>query len=263
NYDLGSGIAVDGSGHAYVTGWTDSPDYPVTAEAFQTTKGGRIDVFVTKLNTDGSGLVDSTYIGGSSSDEVYGIAVDGSGQAYVIGRTGESSDYPVTGGAFQTTKIDEDDVFVTKLNAAGSGLVYSTYLGGSRDDLGYGIAVDGSGQAYVTWGTKIPDYPVTGGTFQTTKGVGSDVFVTKLNAAGSGLVYSTYLGGSGKDLGFGIAVDGSGQAYVAGMTESTDYPVTAGAFQTTHGKGVRYVFVTKLNAAGSRLVYSTCIGEER
>ncbi|MCS6895144.1 MAG: SBBP repeat-containing protein, partial [Bacteroidia bacterium] len=132
---------------------------------------------------------------------------------------------------------------------------------GSDPDGGLGIAVDGSGQAYVTGGTESPDYSVTTGAIQTTKGGNGDVFVTKLNAAGNRLVYSTYLGGSREDLGFGIAVDGSGQAYVTGETGSPDYSVTTGAFQTTHREEFRGVFVTKLNAAGSRLVYSTCIGE--
>jgi len=258
-YDWGNGIAVGGSGNAYVTGHTQSTNYDVTAGAFQTTNGGGSDVFVTKLNASGSGLVYSTYIGGSSDDFGNGIAVDGSGNAYVTGQTG-STDYDVTTGAFQTTNEGSYDVFVTKLNASGSGLVYSTYIGGSYGDYGSGIAVDGSGNAYVTGRTGSTDYDVTTGAFQTTNGGNDDVFVTKLNASGSGLVYSTYIGGSNDDGGRAIAVDGSGNAYVVGLTLSTNYDVTAGAFQTTHGGGTRDVFVTKLNASGSGLVYSTYIG---
>jgi hypothetical protein len=261
-YDYGRGIAVDGSGNAYVTGYTKSTNYDVTAGAFQTTPGGGsfYDVFVTKLNASGSGLVYSTYIGGSDDDFGYGIAVDGSGNAYVTGRT-KSTNYDVTAGAFQTTHGGGyNDVFVTKLNASGSSLVYSTYLGGSGDDFGYGIAVDGSGNAYVTGETYSTDYDVTPGAFQTTYGGGTlDVFVTKLNASGSGLVYSTYIGGSNGDGRSLIAVDGSGNAYVTGETWSTDYDVTPGAFQTTK-EGGSDVFVTKLNASGSGLVYSTYIG---
>jgi len=250
---------VDGSGNAYVTGYTTSTDYDVTPGAFQTTNGGYFDVFVTKLNAAGTALVYSTYIGGSGDDEGYGIAVDGSGDAYVTGLTG-STNYPVTPGAFQTTNGGVRDVFVTKLNATGTALVYSTYIGGSGYDEGTAIAVDGSGNAYVTGSTGSTNYPVTPRAFQTTyEGGVADVFVTKLNATGTALVYSTYIGGSDDDRGYGIAVDRSGNAYVTGWTRSTDYDVTPGAFQTTFG-GAWDVFVTKLNAAGTALVYSTYIG---
>jgi hypothetical protein len=262
DWDYGNTIAVDGSGNAYVTGETYSTDYDVTPGAFQTTNGGGSDVFVTKLNATGTALVYSTYIGGSHNDVGYGIAVDGSGYAYVTGRT-FSTDYDVTPGAFQTTNEGGRDVFVTKLNATGTALVYSTYIGGSGDDVGYAIAVDGSGYAYVTGWTTSPNYDVTPGAFQTTNGGGSDVFVTKLNATGTALVYSTYIGGSGDDYGNAIAVDGSGYAYVTGFTGSTDYDVTPGAFQTTKSTtnpNETDVFVTKLNATGTALVYSTYIG---
>jgi hypothetical protein len=261
----GHGIAVDGSGNAYVTGYTGSSNYPVTPGAFQTKKGGGWDVFVTKLNATGTALVYSTYIGGSGNDEGYAIAVDGSGNAYVTGYT-DSRNYDVTPGAFQTKNGGRKDVFVTKLNATGTALVYSTYIGGGNWDYGYAIAVDGSGYAYVTGYTFSNDYPVTPGAFQTTyKGWGAppDVFVTKLNATGTALVYSTYIGGSDWDEGRAIAVDGSGYAYVTGVTWSTDYDVTPGAFQTTKSTTnslERDVFVTKLNATGTALVYSTYLG---
>jgi hypothetical protein len=249
---------VDGSGNAYVTGTTYSTDYDVTPGAFQTTIGGSGDVFVTKLNATGTALVYSTYIGGSGDDYDYGIAVDGSGNAYVTGYT-ISTDYDVTPGAFQTTNGGYEDVFVTKLNATGTALVYSTYIGGSANDYGQAIAVDGSGNAYVTGSTTSTNYDVTPGAFQRTNGGGGDVFVTKLNATGTALVYSTYIGGSGDERGYAIAVDGSGNAYVTGWTNSTDYDVTPGAFQTTN-EGMRDVFVTKLNATGTALVYSTYLG---
>jgi hypothetical protein len=188
---------VDGSGNAYVTGYTGSTNYDVTPGAFQTTNGGGRDVFVTKLNATGTALVYSTYIGGSRGDVGYGIAVDGSGNAYVTGWT-SSTNYDVTPGAFQTTNGGGRDVFVTKLNATGTALVYSTYIGGSGDEVGRGIAVDGSGNAYVTGETNSTDYDVTPGAFQTTNEGRWDVFVTKLNATGTALVYSTYIGGSGE-----------------------------------------------------------------
>jgi len=191
DWDAGFGIAVDGLGQAYITGDTESPDFPTTSGAFQTTHGGKTDVFVTKLNASGTGLVYSTYLGGSDRDEGSGIAVDGSGQAYITGWT-NSNDFPTTSGAFQTRYGGGfRDVFVTKLNASGTALVYSTYLGGSDWDEGLGIAVDGLGQAYITGETMspyppdhppdIPDYPTTSGAFQTTHGGGLDVFVTKIN----------------------------------------------------------------------------------
>jgi hypothetical protein len=259
--DEGYAIAVDGSDNAYVTGFAQSTNYDVTAGAFQTTNGGNWDVFVTKLNASGSALVYSTYIGGSADEMGCGIALDGSGNAYVTGWT-YSTNYDVTVGVFQTTNGGAWDVFVTKLDASGSSLVYSTYIGGDNDDRGYGIVVDSSGYAYVTGYAKSNNYDVTTGAFQTAHGGGNyDVFVTKLNASGSALVYSTYIGGSHWDHGYGIAIDGSGNAYVTGYTWSTDYDVTTGAFQTTNGGGGNLdVFITKLNASGSSLVYSTYIG---
>ncbi|GIV30602.1 MAG: hypothetical protein KatS3mg028_1668 [Bacteroidia bacterium] len=185
-------------------------------------------------------LIYSTYIGGSSGDYGYDIAVDGSGNAYVTGYT-VSTNYDITAGAFQTTNGGGSDVFVTKLNSTGTALVYSTYLGGSGDDYGYDIAIDGSGNAYVTGRTCSTDYDITRGAFQTTNGGSADVFVTKLNSTGTALLYSTYLGGSGDDLGNGIAVDGSGNAYVTGWTSSTNYDITAGAFQTTNGEVVMFL----------------------
>jgi uncharacterized repeat protein (TIGR01451 family) len=257
--DLGMGIAVDGAGLAYVTGQTISSNFPVTPGAFQTTIGGNRDGFVTKLNFDGSGLVYSTYLGGSSVDNGNAIAVDGSGIAYVTGST-SSSNFPVTSGVFQSTLAGSSDVFVTKLNAAGSALVYSTYIGGSSIDEGLAITIDGSGNAYVTGDTFSANFPTTPGAFQITLHGTQDAFIFKLNATATALVYSTYLGGSGNDDGEGIAIDGSGKAYVTGKTNSTDFPVTAGSFQTTYGGGSFDAYVTKLNADGTQLVYSTFLG---
>ncbi|MEP7288199.1 MAG: SBBP repeat-containing protein [Chloroflexota bacterium] len=260
--DTGFGIAVDSSGSAYITGNTKSTNFPTTVGAFQTALGGFDDAFVVKLNAAGSGLVYSTYLGGSGSDDNgIEIAVDSSGSAYVTGST-NSADFPTTTGAFQTTFSGGfDDAFVVKLNAAGSGLVYGTYLGGSGDDNGAGIAVDGSSSVYVTGTTFSADFPTTIGAFQTTFGMSgvTDAFVVKLNAAGSGLAYGTYLGGIIDDNGNGIAVDSSGSAYVAGYTDSANFPTTTGAFQTIYSGGDD-AFVVKLNAAGSSLVYSTYLG---
>ena len=217
---------MDIFGNAFVTGQTLSSDFPTTPGAFQTTLGGSHDAFVTKLNSTGTNLLYSTYLGGSIPDYGNGIAVDTSGNAYVTGYT-SSSDFPTTPGAFQTT-YTYVDAFVTKLNATGTGLLYSTYLGGSGGDLGWGIAVDTSGNAYVTGQAQSStDFPTTAGAFQTTYGGREDVFVTKLNSAGPNLLYSTYLGGSDFDYGNGIAVDFSGNAYVTGVTYSDDFPTTS------------------------------------
>jgi hypothetical protein len=262
NLDDGWGIAVDSSGNAYVTGHTYSTDFPTTAGAFQTTFNGSIDAFVTKLNSSGTGLLYSTYLGGSDVDFGYGMAVDTSGNAHVAGETA-SSDFPITAGAFQTTYAGGDrDAFVIQLNATGTSLLYSTYLGGSGNDrsahLG-GIALDTSGNAYIVGDTASSDFPTTAGAFQTTFAGGRDAFVTKFNATGSSLLYSTYLGGSALDFGSGIALDISGNAYLTGRTESFDFPSTAGAFQATFAGG-RDAFVTKLNSSGSSLLYSTYLG---
>ena len=254
--DSGFRVAVDGGGNAYVTGITFSTDFPTTAGAAQDAGGD--DAFVTKLNATGSGLVYSTYLGGSGGEIGVGIAVDGAGSAYVTGYT-LSTDFPTTAGAAQTTHAGEFDAFVTKLNATGSGLVYSTYLGGNNTDQSSGIAVDGAGSAYVTGGTLSTNFPTTAGAAQTTYAGGVDAFVTKLHPTGSGLVYSTYLGGNDGDSGARIALDGAGSAHVTGSTTSTNFPTTAGAAQTTYAGGID-AFVTKLHPTGSGLVHSTYLG---
>jgi hypothetical protein len=259
--DSGLGIAVDSSGNAYVTGATGSTDFP-TANPLQATFRGAIDAFVAKLNVAGSALVYSTFLGGTESDNAWGIAVDSSGNAYVTGFT-DSEDFP-TANPLQATcdacnsALTIGDAFVAKLNAAGSALVYSTYLGGQGYDSGNGIAVDSSGNAYVTGTTFSIDFP-TASPLQATKLGPGDAFVAKLNAAGSALVYSTYLGGSGNDYGYGIAVDSSGNAYVTGSTSSTNFP-TAYPVQSEYGGDPADAFVAQLNAAGSALVYSTYLG---
>jgi PKD repeat protein len=265
--EQGSGIAVDDAGNAYVAGYTSSPDFPV-ANALQPSLKGVADAFVAKLNAAGSALVYSTYLGGYddwhcddywgycfTGDYATGIAVDGAGNAYVVGYT-YSSDFP-TANALQPW--GGFDAFVAKLNAAGSALVYSTFLGGSNDffcdyyygcyggDYGSSIAVDGAGNAYVTGYTYALDFPTVNPIqFQT----GSrDVFVAKINAAGSALVFSTYLGGSREDAGLGIAVDSAGDAYVIGETYSTDF-TTLNPLQATFGGSID-AFVAKFSFAST------------
>src|SRR5882762_4860707 len=274
--ELGSGIAVDGAGNAYVAGTTSSRDFP-TAAAFQPAlaggdRFGAANAFVTKLNPSGTGLVYSTYLGGVSFravDEALGIAVDTAGNAYVTGFT-TSDNFPTTPDAFRRSihRIGPSslpqDAFVTKFDPAGS-LVYSTYLGGKSDDVGSGIAVDAHGNAYVTGGTGSSDFPTTAGAFQPASGF---AFVTKLNPTGSALVYSTRFSGFSGAGSNGIAVDTAGNAYVTGVVHPicgrfscfTDFPTTPGAFQPNFGGGNADGFVTKFNPEGSALVYSSYLG---
>ncbi|MCK5773158.1 MAG: SBBP repeat-containing protein, partial [Thermoplasmata archaeon] len=196
-------------------------------------------------------LIYSTFIGGNSGDYGYNIDVDSSGNAYVTGQTYVSTtDYPTTTGAYDKTFNGGSDVFVTKLNSAGSSLVYSTFLGGSKTDEGRSIAFDSSGNAYLTGFTSdsTTDYPTTTGAYDRIHNGYTDVFVTKLNATGSSLIYSTFIGGSSSDSGYGIAIDSSGNAYVTGRTIDTDndFPTTSGTYDSTFNGGYD-VFITKVN----------------
>lgn len=254
--DVGNDIAVDDSGHAFVAGQTISTQFPTTPQAYQTKckldSSGicETDIFVTKLNAAGSGLVYSTYLGGTGFDTSYALALDGAGNAYLTGLTG-STDFPTTLGAFQTNCGGSGpacgNAFVTKLNATGSGLIYSTYLGGSVFEVGGGIKVDSMGNAYVSGETFSIDFP-TANPLQVANAGNGDLFVTKLNPAGSGLIYSTYLGGSSFDgVASTIAIDRAGSAYVVGITSSTDFPVTLGAFQPGFGGGNTDYVVLKIS----------------
>lgn len=240
----GLAIAVDASGNAYVTGLTTPGNFPTTAGAFQTTYAGGLDAFVTKLNATGSAFTSSTYFGGTDEERGYGIAVDAFGSAYVTGIT-RSADFPTTAGAYDTIADGVGDAFVFKLNPDGSAPIYSTYLGGTYFATGYAIAVDGSGNTYITGQTASADLPTTAEAFDPTFDGPADAFITEVDAAGGGLVYSTYLGGTGYDYGGGIALDAFGGVYTTGFAEGTDFPTTAGAFDTT-ANGATDVFVTRL-----------------
>lgn len=201
-------------------------------------------------------LLYSTYLGGSDTDIGFGIAVDNQDNAYITGQT-LSLDFPITPGSFQPGKDGSSSAFVTKVNASGSALIYSTFLGGTSSDLGRSIAIDTSGQAYVTGQTLSPDFPVTAGAAQPFIGGTQDAFVTKLSANGGSLIYSTFLGGEGVDTGFAIAVNSAGNAYVAGGTSSVNFPVI-NELQPFFAN--EHAFVTKLDPAGSSLEYSTLLG---
>ncbi len=203
-------------------------------------------------------LLYATFLGGSDTDWASGVAVDQAGAAYVAGYT-RSSDLPTAPGAFDAIHNGDGDAFVAKLDASGSGLAYATFLGGSRTDNGKGIAVDQAGAAYVVGHTHSSDFPTSSGAFDTIHSGNEDAFVAKLDASGSDLAYATFLGGSDKDYGHGIAVDQAGAAYVVGSTRSSDFPIALYAFDDTYN-GDYDAFVIKLNATGSDLAYATFIG---
>jgi hypothetical protein len=264
-----SGITVDSGGNAYVVGSTVSTNFPIV-NAYKPTSNGSLDVFISKFNPSGTALIYSTYLGGDFNDEGRAIAVDANGSAYVTGES-RSSNFPTTPGALQTSG-ESSDVFVTKLNPSGNGLVYSTLLSGDRIVLpngggtlssyegGYGIAVNSLGEAHVTGETQSANFPLANATQSSPSGA-IDAFVTKLNATGSGLIFSTYLGGTGTEHSNGIALDSSGNVYLAGSTSSLNFPTTAGAYRPTRtGGSTSIVFVSKFTAAGN-LVYSTYLGD--
>jgi hypothetical protein len=264
---FGIALASDSSGDAFVVGQTSSSDFPTkTPIQGSLGTGNTHSGFVTKINSSGTALVYSTYLGGSTNDLAGAVAADSSDNAYVTGPT-FSLAFPTTTGAFQTTcnscTSGNSNAFVTVINPTGSAYVYSTYLGGSATDEGDGIAVDSTGNAYVTGLATSSNFPTTAGSLQTTYGGATDAFITKLNASGSALVYSTYLGGSGFDTGASIAVDGSNNAYVTGQTNSTNFKTaspTQSALNGGNNTSSYDAFVSEVNSAGTQLVFSTYLG---
>ena len=263
--DQGADIAVDAEGNAYVAGVTTSTDFPVK-NALQPAHGGGtqpfdpLDAFVAKLNSAGSEVLFASYLGGSEDDLARGIALDSQGNAYVTGAT-LSANFPVTVDVFQDELAGVYDAFVSKLQSDGAAMLYSTLLGGESTDYGFGIAVDSEDNAYVTGITGSTGFPTLNAMKEELSGdglLGFDAFVNKLNSQGSELAYSTYLGGTGVDLGHAIAVDLDGNAYVAGETDSDDFPAI-GAFQPANN-GMSDGFVVELDAEGSALDYATYLG---
>ena len=250
--DTGTSIAVDGAGNAYVTGWTESLDFPETTGTTLGAPRG-VDAYVAKLSPGGS-LLYLTYLGGSGQDQAYGIAVDGAGSAVIAGTT-YSTNFPTLNAA-QPGLGGGQDGFVAKLNPAGNGLVFSTYLGGSGADSAAGVSVDPQGNIYVAGGTASANFPVRSG-LQLKSGGGEDAFLTKFSSTGA-IVYSTYLGGAGNDNATAVVADASGAAYLTGGTSSPNFPV-ANAFQPTLGGG-QDAFAAKIGPAGNTLLYSTYLG---
>jgi hypothetical protein len=253
--DYGRGIAVDATGHAYVTGTTASLNFPTVTPVQTTHAGGPGDIFVTKLAPDGSQLLYSTYLGGSWFDEGLGIAVDSAGSAYVVGTT-TSPDFP-TVNPVQLDIAGSADAFVIKLNAKGNALLYATFLGGKGVDSGHDIVVDATGSAYVIGQTDSSNFP-TKDALQPVIGGAVDAFVAKLNVSGDELVYATYVGGTGNDSGNGIAVDSNDIVHVTGTTTSSNFP-TINPVQPAYG-GSFDAFVAELSATGDTVNYATYLG---
>ena len=257
--DIAEAVAVDADGNVYVTGRTSSIDFPAGGGLEDDYQGGPVDAFVAKLSADGTQLIFATYLGGTGVDLGGGIAVDDDGNVFVSGTT-NSADFPTTLGSFQPALGGAADAFVVKLNPQGSGLVYSTFLGGPAQDLGDRMRLDAEGSAYVTGNTDGTGFPTTEGAFQTTHGGQFDAFVAKLDAAGANLIFSTLFGGNGSEIPADIEVNRFGEAHIAGIASSTDFPGTPGAYQEQVVVGTFDAFVAKFDATGSALEYFSYLG---
>jgi hypothetical protein len=267
--DYATGLALTAAGEATITGSTLSSNFPVTAGAFQTTNnGGSGECFVARLSADGSRLVFATYLGAKAWDWASAVAVDGGGDAVVLGVT-KSTDFPVTQGAYDTSLNGGGDGFVARLDRTGSTLSFATYLGSSGWDPLYDLVLDGAGNAFVVGDVfgvnNTSNFPTTAGAYDTTyndTSDRSDTVVCKLSADGSKLLWSTWLGGNSWDPCYSIVLDADGNPTICGESWSTDFPFSTGAYQTTH-KGDGDAYVAKLSADGSRLLLSTFLGGRR
>ena len=256
--DYGRAIAVDNNGEAYVTGSTNSHNFPVVGCVFCAFRGGAADAFVTELKPLGAGFVFSTYLGGKGNDYGYGITVDPNQRPIVTGST-TSVNFPVVAGCFQCANAGLSDAFVTEFNFAGAGLLHSTYLGGAGNDYSYAIAQDPQGGIFITGSTASLNFPVVACLQCGFQGGASDAFVTHFDQFLAGLFYSTYLGGAGTDAGRGIASDANLDAIVTGYTSSANFPVV-NCFQCVYNGGASDAFVTSLIPPGPGLNFSTYLG---
>ena len=248
-------VAVDSSGSAFYAGFTASVDFPL-ANPYQGSNGGDTDAFVSKLNPSGTALEYSTYLGGAGHEEAWGLAVDASDSAYVAGFT-SSTNFPVV-YAYQPSNHGGTDAFVLKLSPSGSNLVYSTYLGGSADEHGWSLALSGE-TAYVTGDTLSSNFPTLHPLQASYRGQG-DAFIARFNYAGSGLIFSTYLGGTGQDTSLGIGTDSAGNAYITGGASSHDLTIPSPNVFQPYNRGSVDAIAAKISADGSQLLYCTYLG---
>jgi hypothetical protein len=242
--DYARSITLDKAGNAYITGTTSSIDFPTTEDAYESKLKGLGNAFIMKFNSTGTTILYGTYLGGSDYDYAYGVAVDGSGNAYITGTTG-SLDFPVTVGAYHTKNKGNYDAFISKMNATGTILLYSTYLGGSGGDVASAVALSGD-YVYICGSTESSDFPTTLDAYQNKNNGGEDIFLVKLNIFSTSLLYSTYLGGSWDDNTFGIAIDNKGNAFITGETQGADFPVTKGSYWNNQS-GESDIFISKFN----------------
>ena len=274
--DGGYLLAVDPQGRAYLTGYTDSTDFPIAGTSISPAPSGNFEAFVAKLSPDGTSLVYSTYLGGSGGDFASDVALDSNGNAYVVGNT-SSTDFPVTANAFQSSLATgaTSNVFLSKLSADGQSLLYSTYLGGGGIDYGFGIAVDANQNAYLTGettsGSPTP-FPTTSNAFQSTlNSPYGNGFITRIDTTATGaasLIYSTFLGGTTQgywywDQGTSIAVDANNNVYVVGMACSLNFPITSATAYKTTGNINGSAYLTQIDttkSGSSGLIYSTFFG---
>ncbi len=268
NDDNVIGVGIGASGTIVAVGVTLSSDFPTTAGSFDPSFGGASDVYAAWFAPNGTELLQSTFVGGSNTDNPRGMTLDAAGNLFVTGNTA-SSDFPVSSGAFASSLQSAVDAFLFKLSSNGSTLEYATFLGGGRNtDIGMAVAVDASGEAVVVGQTDSPDFPVTPQAFDTSyNGGGLDSFVSRLSADGSTLAFSSFLGGStARDQPAGVVVDRNGAAYVVGTTASSDFPTTIAAFDGNFngpGGGLGDAFVSKIGTNGSSLEYSTFLGSSQ
>ena len=260
NADYAFALAIDSSGNVYVAGYTLSSNFPTTAGAYDTSYGGGNDAFISKFNSGLTSLLASTYLGSSSDDYAHALAIDSSGNVYVAGETA-SSNFPTTAGAYDTSFGGNGvyDVFISKFNSGLTSLLASTYLGGSNGDYAYALAIDSSGNVYVAGSSNSSDFPTTAGAYKTSYGGNTDAFISKLNSGLTSLLASTYLGGSSGDHAYALAINSSGNIYVAGYTISTNFPTTTGAYATSLSGGSD-VFVSKFSDLLGNTLYITKAG---
>jgi hypothetical protein len=260
--DIGVELVVDSVGNAFLAGRTEDgiTDFPTTSGAFDTTHNGNMDAFLAKINQSGSKLDFSTFIGGSTYDGCWGICLDNYSNAILTGNTeGGAPAFPTTSGAFDTSHNGQRDVFVTKVKSDGSGLIFSTFIGGNKPDTGHDIAIDSEENIYVTGTTESTAFPTTTGVYSRSNKGQYDVILFKMNKNGNSLFFSTYFGSTKMDYGRGICLDSSGNSYITGYCSSSGYPTTTGAFDTSHN-GDYDIFVTKVNSTGGSILYSTFLG---